>query len=199
MQPTPTPAPNTIPAELYGKILFWSDRNGADRLYALDPATQRIALVTENWPFALAEAQGDFSPLEPWVSLQVRNDLQRIPQIYVFDSQYNVDRAQITAWQAQAMILSGRRTVTSSPSSRWKPATTRSTSLGPTAASLGGLRRTPGNGTNIQPGRRMDPRSCFGRTGDSGRRQLWIMDADGSNPSLLINSPYNDWNPVWVK
>ena len=34
---------------------------------------------------------------------------------------------------------------------------------------------------------------------DSGRRQLWIMNADGSDRRTLLDSAYNDWDPVWVK
>lgn len=34
----------------------------------------------------------------------------------------------------------------------------------------------------------------------SGNRQIWIMNADGSNQRLLMPpNPYNDWDPVWVK
>jgi TolB protein len=34
---------------------------------------------------------------------------------------------------------------------------------------------------------------------DTGRRQLWVMNADGSNPHLLLKSTFNDWDPVWGK
>ena len=34
---------------------------------------------------------------------------------------------------------------------------------------------------------------------DTGRRQLWIMSADGKNQRLFFPSNYNDWDPVWVK
>ena len=34
---------------------------------------------------------------------------------------------------------------------------------------------------------------------ETGRRQLWVMDADGSNQRLLLISAYNDWDPMWVK
>jgi len=33
----------------------------------------------------------------------------------------------------------------------------------------------------------------------SGRQQLWIMNADGSERCLLLESSYNDWDPVWIK
>ena len=33
----------------------------------------------------------------------------------------------------------------------------------------------------------------------TGHKQLWIMDVDGGNRSILLNSPYNDWDPVWIK
>ncbi len=34
---------------------------------------------------------------------------------------------------------------------------------------------------------------------DSGRRQLWIMSADGKNQRPFFPSGFNDWDPVWVK
>jgi TolB protein len=33
----------------------------------------------------------------------------------------------------------------------------------------------------------------------TGRSQLWIMDVDGGNRRILLDSPYNDWDPVWIK
>jgi len=33
----------------------------------------------------------------------------------------------------------------------------------------------------------------------TGRRQLWIMNADGSGQRMLMESPANDWDPIWVK
>ncbi len=33
----------------------------------------------------------------------------------------------------------------------------------------------------------------------TGHRQIWVMDADGSNPHSLSTTGYDDWNPVWIK
>ncbi len=34
---------------------------------------------------------------------------------------------------------------------------------------------------------------------DTGRRQLWIMAADGAGQRNLSSNEYNDWDPVWVR
>ena len=33
----------------------------------------------------------------------------------------------------------------------------------------------------------------------NGKQQLWIMNADGSNQHLLVDLPFEAWDPVWVK
>ena len=34
---------------------------------------------------------------------------------------------------------------------------------------------------------------------ESGRRQLWIMNADGADQTNLSKNEYNDWDPMWVR
>ena len=33
----------------------------------------------------------------------------------------------------------------------------------------------------------------------TGNQQIWVMSADGSNPSNLSQHGFNDWEPVWIR
>ena len=76
-----------MPRELVGKILFVSDRDGQPQLFAVDPASGRLAYVTQSWPFALAQAREPLSP-DGFASIAVANDGRDNPQLYVHDSRY---------------------------------------------------------------------------------------------------------------
>ena len=41
-------------------------------------------------------------------------------------------------------------------------------------------------------------RIVFFSSRDTGRRQLWIMNTDGSNQENLSNNQYEDWDPIWI-
>jgi len=32
-----------------------------------------------------------------------------------------------------------------------------------------------------------------------GRKQIWVMNADGSNPHNISNNQWEDWDPVWLR
>lgn len=42
-------------------------------------------------------------------------------------------------------------------------------------------------------------RIAFWSDRETERRQIWVMNADGTGLTNLSNSPYDDWDPVWVK
>lgn len=42
-------------------------------------------------------------------------------------------------------------------------------------------------------------RIAFGSDREEGRWQIWVIDLDGASLANLSNSPFNDWDPIWVK
>ncbi len=34
---------------------------------------------------------------------------------------------------------------------------------------------------------------------ETGRRQLWVMNADGSGQRNLSSNEYEDWDPIWIR
>lgn len=202
LTPTPTPLPtatppSVMPPDLVGKILFWSNREGGNRLYSLDPESGRIARLADHWPYDLAMRSEARAPYGNY-RLVVREDERRIPQVFVYDEQFQVDRnlSQSTSWAYDAV---------------WSP-------LGDRIAYVS---QEPGNdeiyvtdpeGANkmrlTHNGWEWDKHPTWSPDGsqivfysnrDVGRRQLWIMEADGSNQRRLIESGQEDWDPVWVK
>lgn len=33
----------------------------------------------------------------------------------------------------------------------------------------------------------------------TGRRQIWVLELAGGEPRILASSPFNDWDPIWLK
>jgi hypothetical protein len=202
MPPTPGPSPTPfgIPPELSGKILFLSDRSGMTSVYAFDPATGRIALVSQPWVYDMARAAEPRSP-DGQFAVVVQNRLERdaqVPQLYIYSFQYG-DTRELT------------RTTGASYDPAWSPRGDR----------VAFVSLEPGNeeiyvinvdGSNLQrltqntwewdkhPSWSPDgSQIVFWSNRGSGRRQLWVMNADGSGQRTLFDSPFNDWDPVWVK
>jgi len=196
--PTPTTPP--IPAVLKGKILFLSDRLGGPSVYMLDPDTGRVALLTARWPYDVALQKESVSP-DGLARAYVQNDGHGVPQVYVSSSYYG------SSWQ-----------VTFASRMSYDPV------WSPDGGQLALVSAEPGNdeiyvvdvdGKNLRrltvnqwewdkhpswsPKGAGPARIVYWSNEGSGRRQLWIMSADGTGRRTLLDSPYNDWDPVWVK
>ena len=194
---TPTPTTPPIPTVLRGKILFLSDRGESSAVYMLDPDSGRVALLTARWPYDVVLKGESVSP-DGQAHAYVQNDGHGVPQVYVYSRYYG------SFWQ-----------VTFTSAMSYDPV------WSPGGGQLALVSAEPGNdeiyvvdtdGKNLKrltlnqwewdkhPSWSPDGRRIiFWSNEGSGRRQLWIINADGTGRRTLLDSPYNDWDPVWVK
>jgi hypothetical protein len=212
---TPAPTKPELPAVLKGKIAFLSDRLGepvvsdqlgepvvSDRLgepvvLVMDPDGSHVALLTDRWFYDYALELDTFSP-------------DRRQRLFV-EEHYEI----WVQWQSpdgQAWYLTGAGQVTYDPA--WSPDgihiafvsqapgnaevfvvnkdTEQETRLTNNQGEWYNLDRCPSwspDGTRI----------VFWSNRGSGRKQIWVMNADGSDQHNISNNEYNDWDPVWIK
>jgi Tol biopolymer transport system component len=226
ISPTPsrTPAP-PIPKALRGKILFLSDRQSAagedPKVFALDPATGRVALVTGSWPHALASIRDRYSPDGKYMT-GVRDWTVDVEKIV--DEAVTVD--QMPGYQVYVIQLSDGFTwgLTFSRTSydpAWSPrgdliafVSQEEEGKQPDHNASGGdeiyvitpqgkeKRRLTFNTWEWDKHPTFSPdgsKIVYYSNQETGRKQLWIVNTDGSGRRVLLHSPYNDWDPVWVK
>lgn len=200
MKPSPQPVP-TVSYE--NKIVFRSDRDGGESFYIMNPdgseqrklddesvyekakaeemekgfpgATRKLIVRHEfnNWDIYLADDEGR--------ELRITSD-----HADDYDPAWSLDGGQIAfvshrGGQADIWLL----TDTSG----------RGDFIGAKDEHL-----TENQGDNRHPTWSPDGgQIAFWSDRDGGRKQIWVMGADGSNQHNISNNAYNDWNPVWIK
>jgi dipeptidyl aminopeptidase/acylaminoacyl peptidase len=200
---TPTPVPQRVPAELRGNILFFSNRPVAaglpsTQLWALDPATGRLAYITDLWVYhrAVADDKTVIKP-EGKYTLSVRPDARGVAEVFVTDHQLN-NTYQVTPLTGMSYDPVW------SPDGNWIAFVTNENGNDEIyLVDRDGkqMRRLTFNDWewDKHPSFSPDGSQIVFFSNRNGRNQLWIMNADGSNQRVLMSSPYDDWAPVWVK
>lgn len=225
---TPSPTPQTIPAELLGKIIFLSDREGAtaeERAraetlnvkpevipvpYVLDPQTGELARLTDIWPYQVAKNRAGWSADEVyrayvkellWTNVRTPggNVATEVFAIHYYDHIYNVEKV-VTNFGAG---------IAYDPA--WSP-TSDEIVMVATESGNDEIWRINKDGTNPlqltknnwewdkHPSWSPDGQQIVFHSNRTGNNQIWLMNKDGSEQRLIMEAnPYNDFDPVWVK
>lgn len=205
LEPTPTPTP-TPPVnaqdldQFRGKILFLSDRTGPTETWALDPATGQLsALVRDSRLHELARER--YLPMSPDGSEEaiVQEDDSQELEIKIYSTTYGTTR-QVTnfrrassydpAWSPLGDLIAFVSTVTDGDEIYVvDPQGQTVTRLTYNAWEWDKHPTWSPDGSQI----------AFYSNRETGRRQIWVMNADGSNPRNLTNDEFENWDPVWVR
>lgn len=221
LEPTPP-----IPEVLIGKIAFKSNRTGKEELYIINPDGTGLALLTNPWPYNMANLADTFSPdgrfrvftKDSIVYRQVGNGDQTdvtknaVPTLFWRDALYNIEE-QVTHF-ASGIAYGGV----------WSPTTdqiafvSNSTSddeiwvmnydgsnqihITETNESFNG--REIGKDTfipeiNKHPSWSPDGKQLVFWSNRTGHGQIWVANADGTNLFSLSRTGFDDYDPVWIK
>ncbi|HXV42776.1 MAG TPA: hypothetical protein VEC96_06905, partial [Anaerolineae bacterium] len=215
---TPTATPQPIPAELLGKIIFLSDREGAteeDRLeaekkkatpeitpqpYVFDPVTGQLARLTDIGPYEVAVAREAWSADRSyWAYTTGPPDEKKKLAIFYYDY-HNQKEYPLT-----------RMGIGIAYDAAWSPVSDEIAFVS-TETRNDEIWVTNRDGTNVyqltrnmwewdkHPSWSPDGQQIVFFSNRTGNSQIWIMNRDGSGQRLLMDlNAYNDWNPVWVK
>ncbi len=205
--PTPTPAPTPTPGPLSwykGDIVFLSDRDGSEGLYLMPPSGKWVRRLPDEYRQEYEELrkQERFAPGRKARVYAEGVGLQEEVQIFVW--RYDIPKE----WGP-------RRQLTDSPQPDYDPV------WSPTGEWIAFVSERTGNdeiwiihpdGTGLKqlthntwewdkhPSWSPDGKQIvFWSNRKVGRKQIWIMNLDGSDQHDISNDQWNDWDPIWIK
>jgi hypothetical protein len=210
--PTPPVVSEVIPPELIGKIGFKSDRTGEEQIYVINPDGSGLALLSDRWPYDLAQAADAYSVdgrFRVFVKDAIINtgedengqvvpvQLAR-PALYFYDSLYKAEE-QITQFGAG---------IAYEPA--WSPTSEQVAFVSDDSGNdeIWVINRDGSGAVQLtwntwewdkHPSWSPDGSKIAFWSNRTGVSQVWVMDADGGNLYSLSRTGFNDWDPVWFK
>ena len=197
---TPTHTPVALPDILSNKILFFSDRFSSDSLMVMNPDGSNVAVWTggaDDWIYQRAQQNRDVSP-DGRFRVIVSSEQIINSQLWVVDLS-NGSRRQLTNFKQIAY------------DPVWSPVDNRIAFVSPESGNDEiyvinidgtGLTQLTHNEWEWDKYPAWSPdgqQIVFWSNRDTRRKQIWVMNADGSNARNLSNNEFNDWEPVWVR
>lgn len=215
--PTPTATPLPIPQKLVGKIIFLSNRSGGKTplesplAYATNSDGSHLAVLADDTFYKTALMRDTF-PADQQSRVFVK-DVNGAPAIFLFDYS-NKSTLQLTsfpaghgAWDPVLSPAGDRVAFVSNASGDdeiWIVNRNGSGLKRLTATNTAYNAREIGKDTflpevNGHPSWSPDGTKILFWSNRTGHRQLWLINADGTNEQRLVTNAFDDWDPIWVK
>jgi hypothetical protein len=197
--PTSTPTQPPVITSYQNKIVFWSDREGGEALYVMDPDGSDQRRLDDQSVYDNALALETISPDDRW-RLEVRE----------IDNNVDIWRVDVAGTPPDYRITSNSE-IDQEPA--WAPIDQNriafvSTRMGNTDIWTQNVNE-PYEERQLTDNPDYDKHPSWSPDGTQivywavqggGPRQIWVMNAaDGSNKRNISHNTYNDWDPIWIK
>ncbi len=206
--PTPTSTPTPLPQPLSaypGWIAFKTDRRGVEEVWVMKPDGCCARPVADPENFEKIREKQRYAPNGKWrVYVEAPGDSSNKVNIYIW-------RMDVPAnWEHKYLLLDNgsiNYDPVFSPDSQWIAFVSQVTGNDE-------IWKISSDFFNPKPPIRLTNNTwewdksptwspdgkyiAFWSNRVTGRKQIWIMNADGSNQRNISNNEHNDWDPVWL-
>jgi Tol biopolymer transport system component len=210
--PTATSTPTAVPDVLRGKILFYSDRFGAPTLMVMNPDGSDVAVWAADageWLYQRTKSGADIAPDGRFRVIVSDHQLDMFPDHKLgYEELFVVPLVE----PGKPEPLTRRDELKAmSYDAVWSPVDYKIAfvSAGPGNDEIFTIRPDGSELTRLTTNQwEWDKHPSWSPDGsqivfwsnrETQRKQIWIMNADGSGQRNVSNNEYNDWDPVWVK
>jgi len=192
-----SPTPTALPPVLLGKIAFHSDRLGQDRLFLMDPDGSDVAPLADDGVYEAALAAQVKSSGGLYVAQGGWGD--NLSDVFL------TDRVQGTTAQITWMTSGICRDPAWSPDNQriaFASSQDGDDEIFVVLSTGSAARQMTHNELQSDDHPSWSPdgtRLVYGSSGIDGRRQIWVMNFDGTGHQNISDGSANDWDPVWTK